>query len=197
MKAAVSALGKTPGGLTSPLLEVVAMANYVRDTRQKILYARVITIVIYGICALTPLFLIYWSTQATFLSHDEIVIVFVTLLILSAIMMFLLNIYVKYTLSAPIPCVERSVDTDWLLSATDCRDAQRHKLKPALTAIADVLSAGTNHKAMECFNELNRRLCEHDAKIVLRALWTYLIELEPSILQHNIDMRNFISFISD
>jgi hypothetical protein len=197
MKAAVSALVKTRRRLTSPLLEVVAMPNYVRDTMQKILFARAITIVIYGICVLTPLFLLYWSTQETFLTHGEIMIVFVALLAVSAIMMFLLNIYVKYTLAAPIPCATRSVDTDWMLSAADCRDAQRYKLKPALTAVADVLSAGTNRKAMECFNELNKRLCEHDAKIILRALWAYLIELEPSILQHNIDLRNFISYMSD
>ena len=197
MKAAVSALVKTPRLLTSPLLEVAAMPNYVRYTMQKILFARVITIVIYGICTLTPLFLVYWSTQETFLTHDEIMIVFVALLVLSAIMMFLLNIYVKYTLAAPIPCATRSVDADWLLSAAACRDAERYKIKPALIAIADVLSDGTNRKAMECFNELNKRLCEHDAKIILRSLWTYLIELEPSIVQHNIDLRNFISYISD
>ncbi len=197
MKAAVSALVKTPRWLTSPLLEVAAMPNYVRYTIQKIRYARAITIVIYGICALTPLFLIYWSTQETFLSQDEIVIVFAALLVISAIMMFLLDIYVKYTMAGPIPCATRSVDTDWLLSAAACHDAQRYNVKPALIAISDVLSAGTNRKAMECFNELNKRLCEHDAKIILRALWTYLIELEPSILQHNIDLRNFISYISD
>ena len=174
------------------------MPDYVHFyTRRKMLYARVITIVIYGICALTPLLLIYWSTQESFLSHDQIILVFVTLLIVSAIMMFLLNIYVKYTLDAPIPFAVRSVDTDWLLSSTDCRDAHRYKLKPALTEIAAVLSAGTNYRAIDCFNELNKRLCEQDSKIILRALWVYLIELEPSILQHNIDMHNFITFISD
>ncbi len=173
------------------------MADYVRHTRQKVLYARAVTIVIYGICTFTPLFLLYWSTQATFLSQDEIIAVFVILLVVFVIMMFLLDFYVKYVLDAPIPFVGRSVDTDWLLSSTDCRDAHRYKLKPALTAVADLLSAGTNYKAIECFNELNKRLCEQDTKIVLRALWAYLIELEPSILQHNIDLRNFISFISD
>lgn len=173
------------------------MPDYVRYTTQKMLYARVITIVIYGICTVTPLLLIYWSTQQTLLSQDDIVIVFVTILILSAIMMFILNVYVKYTMAAPIPCVERSVDPDWLLSATACHGAQRYNFKPTLIAIAGVLSAGINYKAMDCFNELNKRLCEQDAKIVLRALWAYLIELEPSILQHNIDLRDFISFISD
>lgn len=173
------------------------MPDYVRHTRQKVLFARAITIVIYVICTFTPLFLLYWATQATFLSQGEIVAVFVILLIAFIVMMFFLDIYVKSILDAPIPYAKRSVDTDWLLSSTDCRDAHRYKLKPALTAVADVLCTGTNYKAIECFNELNKRLCEEDSKIVLRALWAYLIELEPSILQHNIDLRNLLAFISD
>ena len=98
------------------------MADYVCCTRRKVLYARAITIVIYGLCAFTPLFLLYWSTQATFIPQNEVLAIFVISLIVFVIMMFLLDIYVKYILDAPIPFVGRSVDADWLLSSTDCRD---------------------------------------------------------------------------
>lgn len=110
--------------------------------------------------------------------------------------MFALDRYLQYIPSDAICYWARSVDTDFLLSACASRDAHVCSIKPCLVAVADVLSAGTNYDAINCFNEMNKRLCEHDKKMVLRALWSRLIELEPSILQRNIDLHNFMSYIS-
>ncbi|MGA8169834.1 MAG: hypothetical protein WB816_03200 [Methylocystis sp.] len=172
------------------------MPYYVRYTSQRALYARAFAIAIYVACAFTPLLLIYWLAQETSLYHDDIITIVVVVLIGYTIVMFALDRYLQYIPSDAICYWARSVDTDFLLSACASRDAHVCSIKPCLVAVADVLSAGTNYDAINCFNEMNKRLCEHDKKMVLRALWSRLIELEPSILQRNIDLHNFMSYIS-